>query len=253
MFLVLVTDLITVPVGFAFYMPDPEMTAWNKLIKKLRKKGVPPKERPPKPLKNVKYPTKQEIALSLPAQFAKYHPDVRIKCILADALYGTADFADKASRVFGGVQVISQIKCNQKIRFKNRERSAKEYVKKHPGVRHKIRIRGGKEVTVIVGSARLHLCAHSKKRFVIALKYEGEEEYRYLIASDMSWRTLDIVQAFTLRWLVEVFFQDWKSYEGWGQLTWQPGVEGSRRSLILSLLTDLCLFFHPDLSARLEN
>ena len=54
---------------------------------------------------------------------------------------------------------------------------------------------------------------------VVALKYEGEDTYRYLIASDLTWRTLDIVQGQTLRWLVEVFIQDWKSYEGWSQLT----------------------------------
>ena len=43
----------------------------------------------------------------------------------------------------------------------------------------------------------------------------------------LTWRTQDIIQAFTLRWLVEVFVQDWKTYEGWGALTKQPGEEGS--------------------------
>ena len=62
-----------------------------------------------------------------------------------------------------------------------------------------------------------------------------EESYRYLIASDLSWRTLDIVQGHSLRWLVEVFIQDWKSYEGWSQLTKQPGEEGACHSVILSL------------------
>jgi hypothetical protein len=38
----------------------------------------------------------------------------------------------------------------------------------------------------------------------VALKYEGEDTYRYLIASDLTWRTLDIVQGQTLRWLVEI-------------------------------------------------
>src|SRR5262245_66206161 len=38
-------------------------------------------------------------------------------------------------------------------------------------------------------------CAPTQaKRFVVAIKYEKEETYRYLIASDLSWRTLDIVQ-----------------------------------------------------------
>ena len=95
---------------------------------------------------------------------------------------------------------------------------------------------------MFVGSARLYVSAHRPKRFIMALKYEGEATYRYLMASDLSWRALDIVQAHTLRWLVEVFVQDWKAYEGWGALTKQPGEEGSRRSVILSLLVDHCLF-----------
>jgi hypothetical protein len=88
---------------------------------------------------------------------------------------------------------------------------------------------------------------------VIALKYEGESEYRYLVASDLTWRTEDIVQAFTLRWLVEVFIEDWKGYEGWGALTKQPGEAGSSRGLILSLRVDHCLLLHPAQLAQLNH
>lgn len=95
--------------------------------------------------------------------------------------------------------------------------------------------------------------AHQKKRFVIALKYEGEDNYRYLVATDMTWRTRDILQAYTLRWLVEVFFEDWKLYEGWGREAKQQGEEGSSRSLILSLLFDHCLLLHPEQKACIEN
>ncbi|WP_221894526.1 hypothetical protein [Bathymodiolus japonicus methanotrophic gill symbiont] len=70
---------------------------------------------------------------------------------------------------------------------------------------------------VTVSSARLKVSSHSKKRFVIALKYGGENDYRYLVATDLTWRTQDIIQAYTLRWLIEVFFEDWKLYEGWGR------------------------------------
>jgi hypothetical protein len=38
----------------------------------------------------------------------------------------------------------------------------------------------------------------------VAIKYAGEEPYRYLMASDLTWRTLDMVQGQTLRWLVEI-------------------------------------------------
>jgi hypothetical protein len=64
---------------------------------------------------------------------------------------------------------------------------------------------------------------------------------------------LDIVQADTLRWLVEVFLEDWKGHEGWGQLTKQPDEEGASRGLILSLLLDHGLLLPPHQRARLEH
>ena len=56
-----------------------------------------------------------------------------------------------------------------------------------------------------------------------------------------------------MRWLVEVFFSDWKQYEGWCQLAKQPGVDGSNRGLILSLLTDHALLLHPEQKALLKH
>lgn len=252
-FLVLITPKITIPVGFSFYMPDPALSAWYKNDQKLRKKGVPKKLRPKKPNRDNNYPTMPQIALKLLEQFKASHPKVRIGCIFADALYGNEQFLDQASQLFGGIQVISQIRANQLIRFRNKNIPVEKYFASFPGTQQTIEVRGGKQIAVIVGSARLHVHAHRKKRFVIALKYEGEDEYRYIIASDLSWRTIDIVEAYTLRWLVEVFFQDWKSNEGWGKLTKQTGEEGSSRSLILSLLVDHSLFFHPVQLARIEN
>ena len=52
---------------------------------------------------------------------------------------------------------------------------------------------------------------------------------------------------------MEVFIQDWKSYEGWSLLTKQPGEEGARQSVILSLLVDHSLFLHPDQQDQLKN
>jgi hypothetical protein len=176
-----------------------------------------------------------------------------VHCITADALYGTAPFVDGASALFGGVQVISQIRSTQNVRVHQREQHVADYFATHPGTPHTIRIRGGEEVVAIVGSARLYVCSHKTKRFIVAIKYESEETSRYLMASNLTWRTLDIVQGPTLRWLVEVFVQDWKSHEGWSQLTKQPGAEGARRSVILSLLVDHCLFFHPDQLVQLRN
>ena len=128
-----------------------------------------------------------------------------------------------------------------------------EYFEHHPGLEQEIRIRGQQTIKATVRSLRVKVCAHEKKRFVIALKYPGEKEYCYLVATDMSWRTLDIIQAYSLRWIVEVFFEDWKSYEGWAQLAKQTGEEGTSYGLSLSLLLDLSLLLHPRQLARIEN
>jgi len=42
-------------------------------------------------------------------------------------------------------------------------------------------------------------------------------------------------------------------YEGWGQLTKHVGIDGSRQSLILSLLFDHCLLSHPTQAARIKD
>jgi hypothetical protein len=252
-FLVLVTPKISLPVGVVFSQPAPELSAWYKTDKNLKKQGVPPKQRPRKPAPNPQYPTKEQLALRLLASFKAHHPDVRIHAVMADALYGTATFVDEASTLFNGVQVLSQIRSNQNIRAGTRAQHVADYFATHPGTPYRIRIRGGEEVVALVGSARLYVCAHKTKRFIVAIKYAEEETYRYLLASDLSWRTLDIVQGHTLRGLVEVFIQDWKSYEGWSQLTKQPGDEGARHSVILSLLVDHRLFLHPDQQHQLKN
>ena len=252
-FLLLVTPKISIPVGFVFYQPAPELSAWYTKEKTLKKQGVPPKQRSPKPTPNPQYPTKQQLALRLLEEFKGHHPDIRMHCIAADALYGTAPFVNSASALFGGVQVLSQIRSNQNIRVGKREQHVAAYFATHPGTPHRIRIRGGEERVAMVGSARLYVCSHHTKRLIVAIKYAEEETPRYLIASDLSWRTLDVVQGHTLRWLVEVFIQDWKSHEGWAQLTKQPGVEGARHSVILSLLVDHSLFVHPDEQHQLKN
>jgi hypothetical protein len=252
-FLLLVTATLTIPVGFAFYMPAPALTAWYKQERRLKQLGIPRKRRPPKPPVHPLYPTKHELALRLLAQCKAHYPDLHVQCVIADAFYGSATFMEEASAIFGGVQVISQLRSNQKVRVDQREQHVADYFATHPGPPQRIRIRGGDEMVAMVGSARLYVVAHHTKRFVIALKYADDETYHYLLASDLSWRTLDIVHAYTLRWLVEVFVQDWKVHEGWGTLTKQPGEEGSRRSVILSLLVDHCLFFHPAQHAQLIN
>jgi len=252
--LLLVMQSVTIPVGFAFYMPDPVLTAWTKEDKRLKKSGVAKKERPVMPERSCLYPTKTQLAVRLLQAFKDAHGDIKIKAVLADALYGEKVFMDEAARIFDGTQVISQLRENQNIGYKGKKRNLKDYFNSiNKGVAVTLRVRGDKDVKATVSSARLKVTAHGKKRLVVALKYEGESDYRYLVATDMTWRTMDIIQAYTLRWLVEVFFEDWKLYEGWGREAKQLDEEGSSRGLILSLLLDHCLLLHPEQTARIEN
>lgn len=252
--LLLVTDSVTFAVGFAFYMPDPALTVWAKEDKRLKKEGMAKKDRPVKPQRNALYPTKTQIALRLLQDFREAHGDIKVKSVLADALYGEDGFMSAASQIVDHTQVISQLRENQNIEYKGKKRTLKTYFNDiNKGVEVTLRVRGGKEVKATLSSARLKVTAHGKKRFIIALKYQGESDYRYLVATDMTWRTLDITQAYTLRWLVEVFFEDWKLYEGWGREAKQLDEEGSSRGLILSLLFDHCLLLHPEQTARIEN
>jgi DDE superfamily endonuclease len=249
----LVTEKFCIPVSFAFYIPDPSLSAWYKENQKLKKQGVPKKMRPKEPKRSKDNPKKYEIALKLLRQFANGLPEIKINCILADALYGNGVFIDEIEKIWPGVQVITQIRANQKIRFRNKDIACKKYFESYQGWGHAVSIRGQKEINVTAGGARVYVCSQNKKRFVIALKYEGETEYRYLIASNLTWNIKEIIQAYTLRWYIEVFFEDWSGYCGFCSMAKQCGVDGSERPLILSLLFDHCFLFHFRQQIFVEN
>lgn len=63
--LLLITDKITVPVGFAFYQPDPVLSEWRRKDKELKRQGVAKHERPPAPERDPNYLTVLEIGLTL--------------------------------------------------------------------------------------------------------------------------------------------------------------------------------------------
>jgi hypothetical protein len=81
-FLLLVTPKISIPVGFVFYQPDPELSAWYPKEKALKKQKVPKAQRPPKPAPNPDYPTKQQLALRLLEAFQAHYPDIQVHLIV---------------------------------------------------------------------------------------------------------------------------------------------------------------------------
>jgi hypothetical protein len=251
-FLLLVCEKVTLPVGFYFYESDPKQIAWRKEDARLRKKEVEKKHRPKSPAIDPNYPSKKELGLKLLSDFSETFSEVRVKAVTADTAYGTLDFMEEAARMTKQSQVISQIKKNQLIVVNNKEITVENFFKNYQGHTEKVALRG-EERTVTYRSGIFKVKSHKKKYFVIALKYENEADYRYLIARDMTWRDVDIIKIFSFRWLVEVFIQDWKQYEGWNQLSKQPGEEGANRGVTLSLLSDHALLLHQDQKVLLEN
>ena len=104
----------------------------------------------------------------------------------AEALSGTAAFGHGASALGRGVQVISPLRRHQHVRLHTRAQHVADYFATRPGTPQRIRIRGAGEVEVRVGRARLYVCSHRTKRFIVAIKYAGEEPYRSLMASDLT-------------------------------------------------------------------
>jgi hypothetical protein len=75
--LLLVTQSVTIPVGFAFYMPDPALTAWTKENKRLKKQGMTKNDRPVMPERNNAYPTKTQLAVRLLQAFKNAHGELK--------------------------------------------------------------------------------------------------------------------------------------------------------------------------------
>ena len=146
------------------------------------------------------YPKKTQLGLLLLENFKRYYPEITVKCILTDALYGLNEFMSKASDIFWRRAGYQPVKSKPEHTVQRQNKKISDYFNfTNKGVSAIIQVRGGEKINATVASARLKVDAHDgKKRFVIALKYEGETEYRYLVATDVSWRTLDIIQAYSL-------------------------------------------------------
>ncbi len=252
-FLILVTNTLTIPVGFRFYIPDPALKEWKKINKTEKKAGVAAKDRTKRPEPNPTFPSKQALALEMLGAFAKNQPGIKIQAILADALYGNAYFMDKAAKISTCKQVISQLRKNQLVRSRGKNTTLTTYFSRQSGVETTMIIRGGQKKKITLLASRLTVKSHGQKRFIVALKYEGETEYRFIVATDLTWRHKDIAQTYTLRWLVEVFIADWKGHGGWNALSKQQGDEAAIRGVTLSLLCNHLLLLHPLQSARLKN
>jgi hypothetical protein len=244
--LLFVTKKMTFPVGFRFFVPDPNWVTWREKDKALRKQKVPAKARPKRPERSQDYPTKITIAGELIEKFKTLAPSAEILAINADAAYSCNEFTRKCEAAFPGAQIISQIRGNQLVRVgKQKPKAIRDVAASQRSVTTKIHLRGKIEQSVTYLSMRVWVQSQNRTLHVIALKYDNENEYRYVTATDLTWKGLDVIRAYSTRWLIEVFFQDWKMYDGWGKSACQRGADGARRGVILSLLVDHFLLSHP--------
>jgi hypothetical protein len=258
-FVCIITDRFTIPIAFGFFLPDPELKKWENEIKRLKKANVPKKDRPKKPDRDPAYPTRimmcdqlltdamsvlREVQVHLGKTKLPSAP-LKIHAVIADAAYMSPEMCQTVRRILGvGVNFISQLKMNQKCVVGGKEKSLQTYFDSVTKLRSKFEIRG-KSTQAEWASARLFIKSHGKRLHVIAFRYAGEKDWRYLAAMDLTWRTQDIIQAYGLRWLVETFNEDWKQYGGWGRKAFQHGEEGCHRGVILSLLLDYFYLWHP--------
>lgn len=252
-FLVLVTQKVSIPVGFSFYQYDPVHSKWIQSDKRLRRKGVCAKHRPKGAEKDQQnYPSKIGLGIDLIEQFKKSHTDFTVRGILADCLYGTAQWVDSVSAIYEQSQIMSQLRNNQKIQIANQEYSLEDYFGKRTLIAKQVLIRN-KPVEIYYASTIAKVKAHQAKRLIIAYKFKGSSKLRYLFATDMTWQVSQLIALYSLRWLVEVFIQDWKQYEGFGQQAKQTGKDGSRKAVTLSLLFDHSLILHPLQKVRIKD
>jgi hypothetical protein len=251
-FLLLVTPKVTIPVGFEFYRPDPDQKRWKEQDRRLRKNKVPKRDRPPPPPTNPAYPSKQAIALSLIRTFCTEHAEIAVDGIVSDAAFLSPTFAKQCRRIYPSSIVVSFLRSTQTIRTPNRQCSVQDFFRRQIFVEEVLHVRGHRDWNISYCSARVHVRSHGRKFHVVALRY-AHGVVRYLACDDLTWRARDILHSAALRWLIEVFFEDWKCYEAWAQAAFQLDEEGSRRGLVLSLLVDVSLLAHPEHVARIEH
>lgn len=271
-FVCVVTKYFIFPIAWKFYIPDPKVSKWRAERKKLRAKNKSKKKKSRIKNKNlvalgkcpkrdaVKYPSKLEIATILLTKAKNYiivssgsNNKFNVVSISADAAYLSPDLCDEVYNLFPKAQLISQMKSTQMVCRKRRDPiSVKDYFRHKTPQRKKIAIRG-KDKIVEFMHEKLVVKSHGKKLFVIAVRYEGEEEYRYIVATKLSWRPEDIIIHYGLRWLVEVDIQDWKQHSGFGKGACMQGDEGSSCALNLSMLSVYLLLTHPLQLRRLRS
>jgi hypothetical protein len=249
-FILLVTERVTIPIWFCFHRP----ATLTKEQKKITRKR-------PEKIKEFdhKYRTKVELAcigFAVVSRILKrLENELRItltvRCVSGDNGFASAPVQIAVSKWFH-CAYLSKANPKQKVLVKNVEMPIESYFNRISSVTKTIQIRGH-AVTIEYRSARVFVSSFNRKVLVVSLRYNNEKSWQYLFGTDLTWTSESVIKGYGLRWLVEVFFEDWKQCDGWGAGALQRSVDGAVRGLFLSLLVDLFLLHYQHSNASLQE
>ena len=213
-FIILVTNKLTIPVGFKFYTPCPYTKKFEELdknIRRLNKEGFldingKKLKRPSKPERSANHPTRNQLSVQLVNEFKEKFPEIEIISCSFDEAYSSGENLRQIENLIPKTTVISEFSSSIIVSDSRRSAPIATYFNSIPTQKIPLQIRGGKNQNIDIKNARLYVPAHGRNYNVVALRYQDEKDYRYIITSNLNWRAKDVVHAYTFRWLVEVFF-----------------------------------------------
>lgn len=249
-FIVLVTDKVTFPCWFYFHRPAVLTKAQKKICKKNPKKI---KEFDPS------YRTKVDLAyvglFVVSRMLKKLEKElgisVQVKSVAGDNGFACSKIQQAVTKYFG-CQYVSKANPNQKVMSRGKSLSLGNFFKRIGHIKSTVSIRG-RDIPLEYKAARVFISSYGRKVFVVAVRYQGERAWQYLFGTDLTWKAESIIKAYGLRWLVEVFFEDWKQHDGWGVGALQRSEDGAVRGVFLSLLTDLFLLYVQNIDDSLQE
>ena len=249
-FIVLATDKVTIPIWFCFHRPAKLSKEQKKICKKNSKKTK---------IFDRKYRTKVDLAcigIFIVSRMLKRikretNLEFSLRLVSADNGFSSSQVQQAVDKHLN-CQFISKANPRQNIFHKRKQRTLEDWFVNIKSVSKEIYLRGSK-TKIEFKSARVEVSAYGRKVHVVALRYDEKSSWQYIFATDLTWARESIIQSYSLRWLVEVFFEDWKQYDGWGVGALQRNVEGAARGSYLSLLTDLFLLHYQRTKPSLQE
>ena len=253
-FICLVTDRITIPIWFGAYKP-------SEIVKKIKeddkKNGRPKRKFTPSHIKALdkNYRTKTDIALIGIAWVARLLQKLRdetgekikIKCCAADCAFSSPKI-QRTIRKKLACPLVAKMRENAKVVPKGEKKgiSVTDYFADLPSKTTEVSQRGKKE-NIEYKSGVLHVKAFGRKVSMVASRTKEDRNWRYIFVSDLGWEPETILNGYSFRWIIEVFFRDWKQHDGWGRGGMQRSAKGMIQGIYLSLIADLFLLYYQDL------